>query len=219
MGLVDHIRQTVPKDIVRELGPAGVACLLQLMADAYLDLRTTRFVQSDTSEDTITEEWFVYIQRRWRQKPAISFIPVHQKQDTAKSKARGKSPTVDVCFRDCFDNRSYFGAECKLLDAGNRTHLAAYLDDTKGIGRFVDGRYASNAGAGAMVGYVRSGTCDSVVTSLEHAIQRLSGKPKLTKSRPLRAFDQIYESQHSRDCQVAEFLCYHLLLGFNCSAA
>lgn len=214
MGLAEHIRPSVPKDIVKELGSAGVACILQLMADAYQDLKTRQYVQPDTSEDTITEEWFVHIQLRWRQKPTISCIPVHQKQDPTKSKARGKSPTVDFCFRDCFDYRSYFGAECKLLDAGNATHLNAYLDDTRGIGRFVDGRYAAYAGAGAMVGYVRSGRCDDVVASLRGAIHALSGRPKLKKSRPLSGCDHLYESEHLRSCEVPEFLCYHLLLGF-----
>jgi hypothetical protein len=61
MGLADRIRPTVPRDIAKELGPAGLACLLQLMIDAYSDLRARNCIRPGTSEDTITEEWFVHI--------------------------------------------------------------------------------------------------------------------------------------------------------------
>ena len=215
MGLADHIRPNVPKDIAKELGTAGLTCLLQLMADAYQDLKARKCIRADSKEDSITEEWFVHIQQRWKQKPAMSCIPIHQKQDATKAKPRGKHPTVDFCFRDCFDKRSYLGAECKLLDEGDRRYFKAYLDNTEGIGRFLDGRYSAHSGAGAMVGYVRSGSCDKVAASLEQAIQKLDGKPNLKKSQPLSRFDHLYESRHTRNCPVAGFLCYHLLFGFN----
>ena len=219
MGLADYIPPDVPKDIAKELGAAGLTCLLQLMVDAYHDLKARKCIGADSKEDSITEEWLVHILQRWKQKPTISCIPIHQKGDAAKAKPRGKPPTVDFCFRDRFDSSSYFGVECKLLDEGDRRRLRAYLDDTEGIGRFLNGRYSAHSGAGAMVGYVRSGSCDKVAASLRRDIQNLDGKPKLKKSRMLSTFDQLYESQHTRNCPVAGFLCYHLLFGFNCSAA
>lgn len=219
MGLVDHVRPSVPKDIAKELGSAGLTCLLQLMADAYQDLKARQCIRADSSEPSITEEWVVLIEQRWKQAPTVSYIPFHEKQDATKAKPRGRRPTVDFCFRDGFDSRVYFGAECKLLDEGDRKHLRAYLDDTDGIGRFLDGRYSAHSSAGAMVGYVRAGSCDRVAASLGKAIQNLGGRPKLSESRPLSGFDHLYESQHTRTCQVAEFLCYHLLFGFGCSAA
>jgi hypothetical protein len=218
MGFSHHARPSVPKDIARELGSAGLSCLLQLMVDAYRDLEVRQWVQADTGEDAITEEWLVHILLRWRQRPEMSWVPLQQKQDATRAKSVGKPPAVDFCFRDGLDFRVYFGAECKLLDAGNNTYLKAYLDDEKGIGRFLSGRYASCSGAGAMVGYVRSGSCDEVAASLGMAIQALKGKPRLEKSHLLSVFNQLYESRHSRACPVAEFLCYHLLFGFNCGA-
>lgn len=219
MGLADHIPPDVPKDIAKQLGAAGLTCLLQLMADAYHDLKARKCIRADSKEDSITEEWLVHILQRWKQKPTISYLPFQQKEDATKAKPRGKPPTVDFCFRDGFDDRVYFGAECKLLDEGNRRYLKAYLDDTEGIGRFLNGRYAAHAGAGAMVGYVRFGSCDNVAASLGEAIQKLDGKPKLKRSQTLSRFDQLYESHHTRNWPVAGFLCYHLLFGFNCSAA
>jgi len=217
MGLADQVRPSVPKDIVKELGPAGVACLLQIMADAYLDLKARRWVRMDSSEDSITEEWYVYVLERWKQTPAISCFPIHQKQDTTRAKTRGRPPTVDFCFRDCFDACSYFGAECKLLDGGNETHLAAYLDRRKGIGRLLDGRYSAASSAGAMVGYVRTGECETVAASLKQAMTMLEETPSLQRSALLSRLYHLYESRHNRPSPLRKFLCYHFLLGFEAS--
>lgn len=214
MGLADQVRPSVPKDIVEELGPAGVASLLQIMAEAYLDLKARRWVRADCSEDSITEEWFVHIQMRWKHIPAICCIPIHQKQDATKAKSRGRPPTVDFCFRDRFDARSYFGAECKLLDEGNKAHLAAYLHRREGIGRLLDGRYSEASSAGAMVGYVRTGECEGVAVSLEQAMAMLEGNPSLKRSASLAQFHHLYESQHNRPSPLPKLLCYHFLFGF-----
>lgn len=220
MGISDHTRPDIPKDIAKELGCAGLQCLLQLMVDAYENLAARQVVKIDTRENAITEEWFMDISLLWKEKPGIALIPLLQKEDATKTKSqRGSPPTIDFCFRDGFDGRVYFGAECKLLDETKARYLNAYLDSEEGIGRFLDGRYAACAGAGAMVGYVRSGSCDNVAKSLGQDIQGLNGNPKLSKSQMLSNFKQLYESQHTRNCPIAEFLCYHLLFGFNCNAA
>ena len=142
-----------------------------------------------------------------------------QKQDRAKAGSRGGPPTIDFCFRDVFRREAYFGAECKLLDEGSSKHLRDYLDDRKGIGRFLRGKYASRVGAGAMVGYVRQGDCNVVAKDLARGISRLEGKPRLSKPKPLPRFDQLYESEHKRRSDVSPFVCYHLLFAFDCSAA
>jgi len=216
MGIANYVRPNVPPDVVKKLGAAGLTNLLQLMADSYRDLKEMGFVQADSRENTITEEWLVQISARCQQKPTSSYVPIQQKEDSTKAKSRGNPPTVDFCFRHRFDNRVYFGAECKLLDEGSKKYLEAYLSEKEGIGRFLDGRYSSHSGAGAMVGYVRSGSCAKVAESLEIAIQKLAGTPKLNKSQVLSNFDQLYESLHTRECPINEFRCFHLLFGFDC---
>ena len=219
MGLADRFRASVPRNIAKDLGSAGLTRILRLMVGAHRDLEARGCTTATTNEDSITEEWYVHILLRWKESPLMSCIPVHQKGDATKAKSRGKPPTVDFCFRDGFDSRSYFGVECKLLDESEKKYLKAYLHDTEGIGRFLSGRYSAYSGVGAMAGYVRSGSCDKVAASLRRDIQKLDGKPTLRKSRILSNFDQLYESRHTRDCPVAAFLCYHLLLGFNCDDA
>jgi hypothetical protein len=218
-GSVEIGNQTPPavaKDLAKRLGRRGIRRLLLLLTNAYQDLYDRQWVKADSPENRITEEWFIHIQKRWKSDSACGLIPIPQKADTTKAKSRGLPPTIDFCFRDEFFPESYFGAECKLLDEGSKEHLNAYLDDEEGIGRFIKGKYAASAGAGAMVGYVRHGDSSLVARDVAHRMTRLNGSPRLRKSDLLAEFDHIYESEHLRRSGVSPFLCYHLLLAFNC---
>lgn len=219
MGLAKQDRPRVPRDLAAELGQQGIRRLLLLMVDSYLDLRDSGRVTATMPEDAITEEWAVHIGLRWRREPDIAVVPVHQKQDEEKAKERGRRPTIDFCFRDQLFSESYFGAECKLLDEGNADHMRAYLDDSKGIGRFLSCKYAAHTGAGAMVGYVRTGDSAAVAREISGKIRELKGRPTLKKADLLARFDHLYESVHSRECGVSPFRCSHLLLAFGCAAA
>lgn len=216
MEIADNGPSSVPIDIAKRLGEQGIRHLLMLLTNAYHDLYARKWVKADSSEDSITEEWFVHIQVRWSSDHAFGLVPIHQKQDKEKAKSRGRAPTIDFCFRDRFFTQSYFGAECKLFDQGSKKHLDAYLDDKEGIGRFVNGRYAAHTGSGAMVGYVRRGDCCVVAKNVGSGIKRLKGNPTLKKAISLPDFDHLYESQHKRDTGVSPFLCYHLFFAFNC---
>ena len=206
---------SVPKDLAKQLGRQGMRRLLTLLTKAYQDLRDRRCVKADSPEDSITEEWFIDIQKRWRADGACGLVPIHQKPDSGKAKSRGRPPTIDFCFRDEFFPESYFGAECKLLDQGCHSHLAAYLDRDKGIGRFITSKYSAASGAGAMVGYVRRGDCNAVADDIAPRMKELDGAPSLRRSPLLGDFNQLYESLHLRTTGISPFLCYHLLLAFS----
>ena len=203
-------------DLAKQLGDQGIRQLLTILATAYQDLYDRRWVGADSSEDSITEEWFVHILKRWRSENAFGLVPIHQKQDMQKEKSRGRPPTIDFCFRDEFFPDSYFGAECKLLDQGSSTHLKNYLDDKEGIGRFLSGKYAAHTGTGAMVGYVRHGDCNIVAEDVADGVKKLKGNPNFKRSTPLPGFDQLYESKHRRNIGISPFICHHLLFAFKC---
>ena len=193
--------------------------LLSLLCTAYRDLHARRIVRATSSEDTITEEWFVHICLRWRQADCFGLVPVQQKQDKTRAKPVGRPPTIDFCFRDVFSRESYFGVECKLLDEGNHGHLKAYLDDSEGMGRFLSGKYAASTSAGSMVGYVRRGACSVVARELAKGVVGLKERPKLEKSSLIPDFGQLYQSKHDRSFGQSPFLCFHLLLAFESAAA
>ena len=219
MALTRKVRSLASQDLAKELGQDGIRRILRLMSDAYHGLRARGIITASMQEDEITEEWVVDIKLRWRQEPNIQLVPIQQKRDAHKAKRRGKPPTIDFCFRDRLFPESYFGAECKLLDEGSNTYMKAYLDEKEGIGRYLSGRYAARTGAGAMVGYVRTGDPKTVARDLALAIKEMGGKPELETSPPLPDFDDLYESTHKRTDGVSPFRCFHMLLGFYCEAA
>jgi len=216
MEIADNGPPSVPIDIAKRLGEQGIRRLLTLLTNAYHDLYARKWVKADSSEDSITEEWFVHIQVRWSSNRAFGLVPIHQKQDREKAKSRGRAPTIDFCFRDKYFPQSYFGAESKVLDQGSRKYLDAYLDEEEGIGRFLNGRYSAHNSAGAMVGYVRRGDCGMVSKDVGSELHKLKDNPILKKSTPLPGFDYLYESQHNRDVGISPFICYHLFFAFNC---
>lgn len=219
MEIDDRWSAAVPRDIAKELGPDGIRKLLVIMTDAYRDLCGKRLIAADSVEDQITEEWHICVQKRCMTENAFGLSPIPQKRDTHKAKRRGRPPTIDFCFRDEFDEQSYFGAECKLMDQGSKRHLNAYLDADEGIGRFLGGKYAAYASAGAMVGYVRQGDCNAVAADIARGMKHLDGTPRLKEAPPLPPFDQLYQSKHTKHADGSPFECFHLLFAFNCSAA
>jgi len=218
MGLTEQILTPVPENIAQKLGRAGLEKLLSLLYYAYQDLLTKRIIQADSHEDSITEEWFICIQLRWKREPELSLIPIPQKPDRTMAKKQGRPPTIDFCFRSEYSDRVYFGTECKLLDEHCKEHLDAYLDNEDGIGRFLNGKYAFYAGAGAMVGYVRQGNPNEVAKQLAKMLVNLEGKPELKKSVIVPQSDQLYETKHNRRVGVSPFSCFHLLFAFNCTS-
>ena len=219
MSVTRNVPPPALNDLAMELGQDGIRRILRLMSDAYHGLRARGIITATMQEDEITEEWVVDIKLRWRQEPNIQLVPIQQKRDAYKAKRRGKAPTIDFCFRDRLFPESYFGAECKLLDEGSNTYLKAYLDEEEGIGRYLSGKYAASTGAGAMIGYVRTGDPKAVARELAPGIKALHGAPEFKASQPLPDFDDLYESTHKRTDGVSPFQCFHMLLGFYCDAA
>lgn len=208
--------QSLPApDLAKVLGLQGIRQLLQIMCDAYFDLLKSGFVRPNTPEDDITEQWFVHIMLRWQKAShiAITVIPIPQKRDSTKGKKGKIPPTIDFSFRDRHFPQSYFGAECKLMDGGCREHLGRYVGQ-KGMGRFLDGRYASQSSAGAMIGYVRVGDPEMVVRDVVKCVSNLPGKPRVKKTKPLRGFKDISESHHKRSYGISPFCIFHLFYAF-----
>lgn len=201
-------------DLAKILGQRGLITLIELMCEAYFDLLGSDFVKHNTPENDITEEWYVKIILKYRKIPDLAVVPIHQKEDPTTGKKGKLSPTIDFCFRDQFFSQSYFGAECKVMDEGNSRHITEYVNEN-GIGRFLDGRYASNCSAGAMIGYVRVGNPVTVANGVASRILTLPGRPKMLKAEPVKAFQDIYDSLHERFRGISPFKIFHLFFAFS----
>ena len=204
-----HDKPKIPTDLAEELGIKGVRVILALIRDAYLDLLDLQNITSSMDENDITEEWFIWLNLRWR-KTDLSLIPIHEKGDKTKRKSkRGKPPTIDCCFRNQWYKQSYFGIECKLIEANNKTLCDKYI--IKGVERFLDCRYSSKCSHSAMLGYIRKTTCQDVATKIK---DRLSPSSTFSKTGQLLPFEEHYTSLHQRTACLSPFTLHHFLLSF-----
>jgi hypothetical protein len=207
-------RTPPPEDLSKILGPSGLKVLLELIRDAYFCLRDKRIITLSMNENEITEEWYVCLLPLWPQSSVYPrFVPIHEKQDnTSKISKQGKSPTIDFCFRSEWSNQSYFGAECKLIEADNKILCDRYISN--GVRRYVDGIYSQNCSDGAMLGYVRETDCGAVANELHMRISFLEGKPQLVRIDLLTPFREYYVSTHNREQGLSPFTVHHFLFLF-----
>lgn len=223
MGVIGSITSssTVPDDLAKRLGPAGVHEILLMLWDAYHDLAAELTVKIDenSKEDYITQEWFGRIALRWRSRNRALALkttqvePIHQYQDCTLRKNRGKAPTIDFCFRDWGTKNSYFGVESKNLYQQSKSHIDRYVNT--GVKNYTQGRYGSQSSESSIAGYVLSGSTLDIVAQLSDAIARTG--PVSNLKRETKYADPQYISSHTRIPDGATIVLHHLFLDFtNC---
>lgn len=209
---------TVPDDLAKRLGPAGVNEILLTLWKGYNDLitDTSVIINENTEEDDITQEWYGKISQRWTNENRATTLkinsigPVHQYQDPTLKKKRGYKPTIDFCFRDWDTSNSYFGAECKNLYKNKKDKIKRYVDT--GVKNYTTGRYGSQSSESSIVGYVLSGKIPDIVTELISEIAKTS--PASNLSRELRYLEPQYASKHERTMDRKEITLHHLFFDF-----
>jgi len=152
-----------PKDLAEELGADGIRTILIIICEAYKILLILGKVESAMNETRITEELFIELQAVMRtgEYRNLSLYPIHEKSHDRNGKGRGKTPTIDFCFRDRWVRDRYFGAECKLLKENYKTLYDDYV--AGGVCRYLTGKYSENCSIGSMIGYITSGNTGEII--------------------------------------------------------
>jgi len=147
-----------PEDLANQLGSDGIRKILLIMYKAYENLIRLGKVTTTMNETIITEELSIEVQEVMRADEYRYFplYPRPEKSHDRKVKGRGKTPTIDFCFRHRWQRDSYFGAECKLLKENNNTLYKDYMDG--GVCRYLTGRYGEFCSCGSMIGYISTST-------------------------------------------------------------
>lgn len=200
-----------PKDLAEELGSDGKMAILKIICKAYTNLCVPGRLISNRSEIEITEELFIELQVEWK-RADISLIPVHEKPHGKRKKGKGNTPTIDFCFRHRLDSFSYFGAECKLLAENDNTLYNLYI--TKGMNRYISGKYGEKCFSGLMLGYIILGDATEVVNELKNKVDKLPNISNMTLADPINGFDKHYNSTHKRDVGLSPFHIHHLFFSF-----
>jgi len=201
-----------PGDLAKELGPDGIMTLLRIICEAYSELRASgRVKPSIMSEPEITEELYVELLDAWK-KADISLMPVHEKSHGKRKKGRGKTPTIDFCFRHKWDRNSYFGAECKLLEENNSELYKLYVDE--GVNRYLSGKYGEKCSVGSMIGYIIIGNTAKIINEVKIKVDELSNISNMKKSDSINGFTDHYRSVHGRKVGNTPFRIHHLFFSF-----
>lgn len=184
--------------------------LLGMFFEAFEKLRDSGKINPNKIETEITEELYYYLQMVWFDKGTKSLVPFHEKSHGKKVHGRGKTPSIDLCFRG-WESEIYFGAECKILEDKNHRYKY-YIDE--GINRYISGDYSYKYTTGAMIGYIVTGDRLKIITELKNRVDKLSNSSKMDISIPIDEFKEHYESIHERKSGVSHFNIHHLFFCF-----
>ena len=218
MRLADRIDQRFiagrPDDLAEELGSDGIRTIFIIICEAYKNLRRFGKVSSAMNETRITEELFIELQAVMRTDGYrnLSLYPIHEKSHDRNGKGRGKTPTIDFCFRDRWVRDRYFGAECKLLKENYKTLYDDYI--AGGVCRYLIGKYSENCSIGSMIGYLTSGNTREIVSEVKNRVDKTRNVSKMEKSDPINSFNEHYKSVHKREVDFSIFHIHHLFFSF-----
>ena len=204
----------LPEDLAEELGSDGIMTILRIICEAYKNLLILGKVKSAMNETRITEELFIELQAVMRtdEYRNLSLYPIHEKSHDRNGKGRGKTPTIDFCFRDRWVRDRYFGAECKLLKENYRTLYDDYV--AGGVCRYLTGKYSENCSIGSMIGYITSGNTGEIISEVKNRVDKTRNVSKMEKSDPINSFNEHYKSAHKREVDFSIFHIHHLFFSF-----
>ena len=201
-----------PEYLAKELGTDGIRTLLSRVCEAYENLCDNGTVTDTMSEPEITEELYVELLDVWFDKGPRSLKPIHEKSHgKRKNGKKGKTPTIDFCFRVKWDPNSYFGAECKVLKE-NSTSYDLYIK--KGVNRYISGKYGEKCSAGSMIGYIIIGNTAKIINEVKIKVDELSNISNIKKSDSINGFTDHYKSVHGRKVGNTPFHIHHLFFSF-----
>lgn len=200
-----------PQDLAKELGFDGKMAILRVICRAYKNLYKIGKITSTSSETEITEELYIELQIEWKG-ANIPLIPIHEKSHGKKNEGRGKTPTIDFCFRGRWNPNSYFGAECKLLNINDNKLYKKYIEN--GMYRYISGKYSEKCSTGMMIGYIVIGNTNEIIPELNNRINKLPNISNINKSYDIDDFIDHYESIHEREFGISPFNMHHLFFCF-----
>lgn len=199
-----------PAVLSEELRLDGVSHLLEILCDAYGDLCNSGIVTPIMIESEITEEFYRCVQMVWFARGPKTITPHHEKSHGRRINGPGKTPTIDVCFRD-WDPNHYFGIECKILE-DKKHRYNYYVND--GVCRYIRGEYGKTFPAGAMIGYILNDKPSEIMGEVVNKVNEVTHCSNMTLSSPINGFKEHYESIHKRKIGVSPFNIHHLFFDF-----
>lgn len=201
--------------LAKEICPDTDEVIIGIVIEGYRLLYSENVVQKNWSEDMITLQLYMRIQKAWK-RTKLTAIPVHQYPIFIKKKPLGRPPTIDFAFHRGFLDSSYFGFECKLVNDSDPMLIREYVGKN-GMLRFISGKYATEESIGGMVGYLINSKVSVVVELINKEIlNKMSNSDCLNIRTPIKGFNHAYSSTHTKSGHGTSINLNHLFFPFNC---
>jgi hypothetical protein len=201
------------QDFASQLGPSGIKKLFSLMYEAYTRTKASGKIVSNMTEPEITEELYTELIGVCIENGDSSIRPIHEKAHKKIKKSPGRTPTIDLCFRDEWDSESYLGFECKKLENNDKSRLDDYIKG--GICRFLTGAYSKKCSIGSMIGYIIDENIEKIASEIKSRVDNTSCNQKMERTTIINGHSEQYKSGHSRIIDKSPFVIFHLFFSFN----
>jgi hypothetical protein len=121
---------------------------------------------------------------------------------------------IDIKIIYSFDEREYFGIECKRVSGKSKALAKKYID--QGVMRFVTGKYSPNHEWGAMLGFVIDGDADGCINLVRsyltktHKTNCMMDKWEIVKN--FISYQHLYRTSHRQTIYNSPVTILHLFL-------
>jgi len=188
-----------------------VATILQLVSIAANRIVKERLVDAKWEENKITNQL--------RQKVIEEKNLLNEERDGELSlRIEGEVGTfhttegrIDIKVIYDWDERNYFGIECKRLSGKYKGLDTKYVTD--GLMRFITGKYSQGHQWGMMAGYVIDGTCERAIQLVQERIDGhrscLRIEKEFTRETRFNNYPTLHSSLHRQKITTTIIMILH----------
>ena len=203
-----------PTPLAREISPGIEKAVLQLVVDGFERWQVGGFQRVGDHEDHYTVRLVACMKEIGRERN-MALVPRFRYVEPSDEMLEGHedpahAPCIDMVVSwDLLTEDAYLSIECKRLAPDNLARL--YV--VEGIDRFVRGYYGAKAQAGAMVGYVISGTPNAVLGRVNTQVTRapsMGPRHALMSAHPIGWLGTVFASHHPRPSPFQPIRLTHL---------
>lgn len=197
-----------------------ISTILDIVVKAWPSVVAGGKVASHSKEDEITDvlRWEMDDEKKRRTPvPHLRFERESQSDTPDRDTGLGY---IDVHVIYSFELCEYFAIECKRV-ADSDSELSRYYV-TRGVARFITGKYSLGHPYAAMIGYVCSGQCAGVADQIgkriiesDRGVTALSDDWLWKREDRFGALPHLYSTKHSQKKLGTEIMIMHLFLGFD----
>jgi len=202
---------------IAELWPDDVVCeMLSLVWDGFDQMKAQHFREFDFTqpleqlERGLTDLHADEILLLWKQRSDgfESFIPKPEAWEFRNRKSASSMPTsIDISFVHRANRSLRWNVEAKVLE--HPADLGRYLSDL--TDKYLTGKGASVSITAALVGYLRKGLPDEVLSQLQ---TRMKQPLSASSTFPNRSHRISHHERASAGLSLKiPFICHHLILG------